>query len=180
MGVLLLLGPSAAGKDSVAHALAARRRRCVVIDSDVIRYRFLSGSLTLWQGIVGDGPGVSIHPDAETQAEAGTRACAALARSFVEDGYNAVVTDVRPDEHIARYRELLSDVGLHIAQLMPSFEATEERAHARAAVEGEYRVDDRERRWLYDQQQATTNLDERIDNTSLSPAEVAARLERWL
>lgn len=46
-----------------------------------------------------------------------------------------------------------------------------------AAEEGEYRVD-RERRWLYDQQRATTNFDERIDNTSLSPAEVAARLER--
>lgn len=63
---------------------------------------------------------------------------------------------------------------------MPSFEATEERAHARAAEEGEYRVDDRERRWLYDQQRAMTTFDERIDNTSLSAAEIAARLERWL
>jgi chloramphenicol 3-O-phosphotransferase len=178
--VLLLLGPSAAGKDSVARALASRRERAVVIDTDVVRYRFVQRNLTLWDGIVGDGPDVEMHSDAEAQADAGTRAASALARSFVEDGYGVILTDVRPDAHIARYRELLTDVDLRVVQLLPSFEATEERAHVRAADEGEYRVDARERRWLYDHQLAVTEYDERIDNTSLTPEETADRIEGWL
>lgn len=180
MPVLLLIGPSAAGKDSVARAFASRRQRAAVIDTDVVRYRFVQGYLTLWQGIVGDGPGVVMHPDAEAQADAGTRAASALARSFVEDGYDVVLTDVRPDAHIARYRELLADLGLRVVQLLPSFEATEERAHARAAEEGEYRLDARERRWLYDHQRAVTDYDARIDNTSLTAEETADRIEDWL
>ena len=180
MAVLLLIGPSAAGKDSVARVLASRRERAVVVDTDVVRYRFVQRSLTLWDGIVGDGPGVTRHPDAAAQADLGTRAVCALARSFVEDGYDVILTDVRPDEHVARYRELLADLDFHVVQLLPSFDATEERARARAAEEGEYRVDARARRWLYEQQRTVGDYDERIDNSSLAPDEVADRLERWL
>jgi chloramphenicol 3-O-phosphotransferase len=178
--VLLLLGPSAAGKDSVARVLASRRERAAVIDTDVVRYRFLQRHLTLWDGIVGDGPGVTMHPEAGAQADAGTRAGAALARAFAEDGYDVILTDVRPDEHIARYRWLLADLELRVVQLLPSFEATEERARLRAAEEGEYRVDARERRWLYDHQRAVTDYDVRIDNTSMTPDEAANRIEELL
>jgi hypothetical protein len=69
---LVLTGGPAAGKSTTAHALAARRTRCAVVDVDDVRQLVVSGAAAPWEGLEGR----------EQQRLGVTNACG-LARNFL-------------------------------------------------------------------------------------------------
>ncbi len=51
--MLILSGPTAAGKNTVGRVLAQRRRRCAVVDFDAVRAMFVQPHRAPWQGTEG-------------------------------------------------------------------------------------------------------------------------------
>jgi predicted kinase len=81
--VLLIGGPPAVGKSTVAGLLAARRSRCVRLEMDDIRQFVVSGSEAAWRGAEGAAQ------DRLAAAQAGR-----LAGHYRSAGFDVVVTDV--------------------------------------------------------------------------------------
>lgn len=160
MGVLLLTGPSGAGKNTVAAALEPRLERCAVIDVDLVRWMVRQPHRAPWEGAEG-----------RAQHLLGARNASALARNLLDAGYEVVLLDALTDEVAALYREELSGRGLRIVLLLPSFEEVLRRNRVRGP-----RLTEEETTMLYEQHARLTGHDERIDSTSLSAEDVAALL----
>jgi hypothetical protein len=158
VGVLILTGPSAAGKKTIAAALAALRSRLAIIDVDVVRAMAI---------IPAAGGG--------NEAEAAVNAAAVLARAFVADGLDVVLVDVVSEESARLYRQLLPDT--RVVQLLPAHEEVVRRYRMAADGSG---LSDAELEDAYRAQEALTDLDVRLDNTTLSPEEAADQLSGWL
>ena len=164
MGVLLLTGPSGAGKNTVAEALAPRLERCAVIDVDLVRWMVRQPHRAPWEGEEG-----------RTQHRLGARNASVLARSFLDAGYDVVLLDALTDELASLYRAELAGRGLWIALLLPSFEEVLRRNRVRGP-----RLKEAEVEMLYEQHARLTGYDERVDSTSLSADEVADLLRERL
>jgi tRNA A37 N6-isopentenylltransferase MiaA len=48
--MLIITGPTAAGKNTVALLLAKRRERCAVVDFDLVRWMFVRPHRPPWAG----------------------------------------------------------------------------------------------------------------------------------
>jgi chloramphenicol 3-O-phosphotransferase len=160
VGVLLLTGPSGAGKNAVAAALAPRLERCAVIDVDLVRSMVRRPHRAPWEG-----------EEARAQHLLGARNAGALARNVLDAGYDVVLLDALTDDVAALYRAELSGRDLWIVLLLPSFEEVLRRNRVRGP-----RLKQEEIVMLYEQHARLTGHDERIDSTSLSADEVAALL----
>jgi predicted kinase len=158
--VLLLTGPSGAGKNTVAAALAPRLGRCAVIDVDLVRWMVRQPHRAPWEGDEG-----------RAQHLLGARNAGMLARSFLDAGYDVVLLDALTDEVAALYRAELSERGLWIVLLLPSFEEVLRRNRGRGP-----RLKEEEVVMLYEQHARLTDYDERVDSTSLSAEDVAGLL----
>lgn len=161
----LLTGPAASGKNTIAHVYATEfRERCAVIDCDLVRWMLRQPHLAPWP---------TDPPDSQAQAQhrLGIRHCCMLGRSFSDEGYEVVICDVVGDRLAALYRELLADRDFRIVLLLPTWEESLRRLRARP-----HSITEDEARLLYDQQLGMTACDVRIDNSTLPPHEVAARL----
>ncbi len=155
--MLILTGPTAAGKNTVGFLLAKQRQRCAVIDFGAIRGMFVQPHRKPWEGKEG-----------KDQKLLGVKLICMLAEGFAMAGWDVIILDVLTDETVVIYRQLLGRFGLRIVQLLPTFS------------ELERRLDERSPHWprdqfanVYQQQCAYEHYDLRIDNTTLSPSQVA-------
>lgn len=80
---LLLTGPPAVGKSTVARSLAERFAPCAVIEVDDVRRMVVSGSVAPWEA--GEGA---------RQTELAARHACLMMGSFVDAGFAVVATDV--------------------------------------------------------------------------------------
>lgn len=160
MGVLLLTGPPAAGKNTVAVAIAERLTRCAVVDVDAVRWMALRPHAAPWEGEEG-----------RAQQELGVRNACALARNFGDAGFDVVVLDVLSAGTMALYRRLLAGADLRVVRLLPSWAEVVRRNRDR----GE-RLRAEEVEMLYGGQVDLAGWDLSVDNSALTAGEVAQRL----
>ena len=162
--MLIITGPTAAGKNTVAALLARRRERCAVVDFDLVRRMFVQPHRPPWDGEEG-----------RAQQLLGVRHVCSLAAGFADAGWEVVILDVLSDETAALYRRLLAPFSPRIVQLLPTYDELKRRFHARGPV-----LTEDELAAVYEGQTTYTAYDLRIDNTALDPHEVASRLSPLL
>ena len=162
--MLILSGPTAAGKNTVGRVLAQRRLRCAVVDFDAVRAMFVQPHHAPWQGSEG-----------RAQQLLGVQLVSRLAGEFASAGWDVIILDVLTMETAAIYRHILQPFAPRIVQLLPSFAELELRFHNRGPclTADEFTA-------VYRQQQQFTAYDQRIDNSTLSLDAVADRISALL
>ena len=158
--MLILTGPTAAGKNTVGTLLAKRRERCAVVDFDAVRAMFVQPHRAPWQGAEG-----------KAQHLLGTQLVCLLAERFARAGWDVIILDVVTAETAVLYRHLLDPFKPTIVQLLPAFAELQRRFYQRGPV-----LTDDELAQVYAEQQAFPHYDIRIDNTHWSPNEVAEQI----
>ena len=81
--MLLLSGPTAAGKNTVAQQIARQRERCAIVDFDAVRAMFVHPHLAPWDGEAG-----------AAQLLLGVEQVCGLAHGFARAGWDVIVLDV--------------------------------------------------------------------------------------
>jgi predicted kinase len=120
--LLLIGGPAGAGKSTVARAWCRTRQRAVSIDLDEVRDLIVAGQAD---------PQV-LTPLQADQYQTSVRACVALARVFLNDGYDvALETVFEPDDFAQRWRPVLAGLPWHLVVLCPSLPVTLARSRSR-------------------------------------------------
>ncbi len=160
MKLVILSGPTGAGKNTIAELVAQQRGRCAGIDFDVLRNMFLKPHLTPWDGDAG-----------HRQNVLGVDHACMLASSLLANGYDCIILDVLSDETASLYKERLSHHDPVIVQLLPTYDEILRRNRTRPP-----RLTDEELEMVYQGQLEFSMFDERIDNTGLSPQEAADRI----
>lgn len=120
--VVLFGGPAGAGKSTLANAWCATRERAAHIQLDRVREMIVAGLANPQQ------PG-SLQSE---QYELSVSTSCALARSFVEAGYDVAVDDVLPPPAFETiWRPKLQGLDWRLAIVVPSLDETLRRALAR-------------------------------------------------
>ncbi|MDP9314912.1 MAG: hypothetical protein M3R24_29260 [Chloroflexota bacterium] len=158
--MLILTGPTAAGKNTIGHMLAHQRPRCAVVDFDLVRAMFVQPHRAPWQGQEG-----------RQQHLLGVDLVSQLAHGFAMAGWDVIILDVLTDEITHQYRTRLAPFTCTIVQLLPTFAEVKRRFDERGPV-----LTDAELVMVYEQQVAYAQYDYRLDNTVLSPAQVAMQI----
>jgi chloramphenicol 3-O-phosphotransferase len=122
-GVVVITGIMAAGKSTVAQALAEALPRAAHVRGDAFRRMIVSGREDYVPGADGE---------AEAQLRLRYRLAAATADAYAEAGFTAVVQDVVLGERLTAYVGLFRSRPLHVVVLAPSPEAVAEREAGRA------------------------------------------------
>ncbi|MGP4094188.1 AAA family ATPase [Nonomuraea sp. KM90] len=122
-GVVLITGISAAGKSTVAQALAERLPRAAHVRGDTFRRMVVSGRAEMTPETTGE---------AVRQLHLRYRIAAAAADLYFDAGFTAIVQDVilRPD--LERFTKLVRARPLQVIVLAPDPAAVEHREQARA------------------------------------------------
>ena len=121
-GVVLITGVMAAGKSTVAQALAERLPRAAHVRGDVFRRMIVSGREEYGPGADGEG---------QAQLRLRYRLSAATADAYAREGFTAVVQDVVLGPALAEYVELVRTRPLHVVVLAPRPEVVAERGAGR-------------------------------------------------
>lgn len=158
--VLVLTGPPAAGKTTVARAVADRVARSAVVDVDAVRAMVRRGHVATWY----PGEGTAQH-------RLGVRNACLLARSFVEAGFKVVVADVLTAATLPDYHAGLAGLTVRVVRLLPTLEVAQRRNRDRGVWVTPDRV-----ALLYAQQAAFAGADETLDTGPMPVETVAARL----
>ena len=109
-GVVLVTGVMAAGKSTVAQALAERLPRAAHVRGDVFRRMIVSGREEYVPGATGE---------ASAQLQLRYRLSAATADAYAEAGFTAVVQDVVLGEDLTAYAGLVRTRPLYVVVLAP-------------------------------------------------------------
>lgn len=157
MNLIILNGPTGSGKNTISEIIAQNRNRCAVIDYDVLRNMFRKPHKTPWDGEAG-----------YKQNILGLEHACMLAKSFLGNNYDCIILDVLNDETANLYKEKLKEYNLKLVFLLPSHEEIISRNKLRPP-----RLRDEELEMVCKQQQNLKVYDEKIDNSNLSPEEVA-------
>ncbi|MEU2339341.1 AAA family ATPase [Streptomyces sp. NPDC013172] len=121
-GVVVIAGVMAAGKSTVAQALAERLPRAAHVRGDVFRRMIVSGREDYT-------PGASAQATAQLRLR--YRLSAATADAYAEAGFTAIVQDVLLGPELRRYADLIRTRPLHVVVLAPSPEAVAQREAGR-------------------------------------------------
>ncbi len=160
--MLLLTGPTAAGKNTVALQLAKQQKRCAVVDFDAVRAMFVQPHHAPWQGEEG-----------KAQQFLGVQHVCQLARGFSNAGWKVVILDVVSNETAPIYRSELNN--LKIVQLLPEFKELERRFNERGPVLTKEELMD-----VYRGQVKLKYYDARVDNTYLSPSGTVKTIAEYI
>ncbi len=158
--IIVLTGPAAAGKNTIAHLFTLTRTRAADIDVDIVRWMYRQPHKAPWEGTEGI-----------EQMKIGVENACLLATSFLEKGLDVVITDVVLNETISFYREKLANSSLVIVKLMPTMEEVMRRLHSR-----KHTISEEEAEWVYKSQENLIGCDEVIDNTQITAEEVVTKL----
>ncbi|MEO8398144.1 MAG: hypothetical protein ABI700_34435 [Chloroflexota bacterium] len=162
--ITILTGPAASGKNTIAARYAALYcQRCAVIDGDVVRQMLRQPHAAPWD-----------EPEGLIQHRLGVHNNCLLAKSFVDQDCEVVILDVLWADLVRLYREELSSYPAVIVRLLPTWATALKRLHERPPS-----ISDSESRWTYDAQLSLTDFDLSIDNSDLSPEEVARQLAAY-
>ena len=162
--MLIITGPTAAGKNTVATLLAKQRERCAVVDFDLVRSMFVQPHQPPWAGEEG-----------KAQQILGVYQVCSLAERFVVAGWEAIILDVLSNTTSGIYHRLLGQFSLKTVQLLPAYSELRRRFHERGAV-----LTEDELKAVYEEQIKYTKYDLRIDNTAMDPQEVVSRVASLL
>lgn len=163
MSVLILNGPTGAGKNTIAEILSKRKDRTVVIDVDLLRLMVKNPHKAPWQGEEG-----------KHQQLLGVSNTCLLAKEFVKHDFSIVILEVLSDETARLYKENLAEHEPKLILLLPSWGEIIRRNKTR-----EKRLTDEELKMVYEQQTELKTYDQKIDNTKLSAEEVANKLAQY-
>lgn len=155
--VLVLTGPAAVGKNTIAGNVAESVPKLAIVDVDVVRWMYFKPHFAPWGG----------H-DGLRQQELGVRNACALARNFVEEGVPTLLLDVVTNRTAALYREYLAGLSPIIVLVLPDWSVVEERLLARP-----HTITFDEAKLVYEWQRDLNDFDYRIDNNDASAAEIA-------
>ena len=158
--MIILTGPTASGKNTIAGFIAAKREQCAVVDFDLVRKMFAHPHKTPWDGEEGGN-----------QQRLGVAMVCSLAKQFSENGWEVIILDVVDNNTIDTYKDLLNDYKPRIIQLLPSYEVAKERFDKRGPV-----LTEEELKNVYKEQAEFTSYDDKIDNSFLSPVDVAEEI----
>lgn len=164
VSVLILTGPSGAGKNTIAVDLARKLDRCAIVGVDLLRWMVVRPHIAPWDGEEGR---LMLH--------LGARNACALANSFQDAGFDVVILDVLRDETAEIYLAELRGSKPCIVLLLPTFAEIQRRNCQRSP-----RLQDEEVALLYGWQCNLTAYDLMIDNTHLPAEAVAERLTRLM
>ena len=155
--MLLLCGPTAAGKNTVAAALTTRLKPCAVVDFDLVRAMFVNPHKTPWDGQEG-----------LAQQHLGVQMVCDIAQRFETSGWHVIILDVPSASTLALYKTRLTTSQLKVVQLLPSYDVLLKRFDERGPVLSHEQLED-----VYREQSDLTGYDLRIDNSQLSADAVA-------
>lgn len=165
MAILLLTGPTGAGKNTIAALAANQRPRCAVVDFDAVRSMFVHPHKAPWEGDEG-----------WDQHLLGVQMVCALATQLAEADWDVIILDVLWDETAIVYRQQLARFNPVIVQILPTWDEIEQRNTERAQSEGRPRLKPNELEAVYKQQESFASFDVRIDNTAVPAEELADKL----
>ncbi|MFF0017893.1 AAA family ATPase [Streptomyces sp. NPDC005374] len=124
-GVVLVTGVMAAGKSTVAQALAERLPRAAHVREDMFRRMIVSGREEYVPGAAGETEageaeaGEAEAGEAEAQLRLRYRLSAATADAYAEAGFTAIVQDVVLGEYLTAYVALVRTRPLYVVVLAP-------------------------------------------------------------
>jgi chloramphenicol 3-O-phosphotransferase len=131
-GVVLVTGVMAAGKSTVAQALAERLPRAAHVRGDLFRRMIVSGREEYAPGASGEAEtGGAETGGAEAQLRLRYRMSAATADAYAEAGFTAIVQDVVLGEHLTAYVALVRTRPLYVVVLAPDAETVAAREAGR-------------------------------------------------
>ncbi|MGY1434170.1 AAA family ATPase [Streptomyces reniochalinae] len=113
-GVIVISGISAAGKSTVAQALAERLDRPVHVRGDFFRRMIVNGRVNMT---------AQPDPEALAQLRLRYRLAAASANAYCAAGFTAIVQDVVLGEHLAEMTEIITSRPLAVVVLAPEPDA---------------------------------------------------------
>jgi tRNA uridine 5-carbamoylmethylation protein Kti12 len=164
--ILILTGPPASGKSTVARALAERYDRVAHIEVDTLRH-FVTPP-----GYVPPG-----RPGFERQQALATRNAACLARNFLDERFAVIIDDVVVDEaDVTAYLDALKPgaFSVHFVRLLPRLDVCLKRNQERE--EGRMLPERVEKVWR-DFATAEVKAGSAIDSSDLSPYATADKLQ---
>jgi chloramphenicol 3-O-phosphotransferase len=128
MGIILVTGIQAAGKSSVAQALAERLERSVHVRGDAFRRMIVSGREEMG----------AAEPSAEAvrQLELRYRLAATVADGYADAGFDVVLQDVVLGPHLSAMAAGIATRPLAVVVLAPSGEAVRRRDADRQVARG--------------------------------------------
>lgn len=124
-GVVLITGVMAAGKSTVAQALAERLPRAAHVRGDVFRRMIVSGREEY-------APDTGAGGEGEAQLRLRYRLSAATADAYAEAGFTAVVQDVVLGPELPAYVRLVRTRPLYVVVLAPRAQVVAAREAGRA------------------------------------------------
>lgn len=161
--MLLLSGPTASGKNTIANEIALKLERCAVVDFDLVRQMFVNPHKTPWNGDEG-----------LAQQHLGVEMVCNLAQKFETSGWQVIILDVLSPTTLKIYKERLQTSPLKIVQLLPSYDVLLQRFNNRGPVLSYEELED-----VYNNQKDLKGYDLHIDNSQLSAKSVAKELIKF-
>ncbi|GAA3183257.1 MULTISPECIES: AAA family ATPase [Streptomyces] len=122
-GVIVVSGISAAGKSTVAQALAERLPRSAHVRGDIFRRMVVNGQAHMTAEAL---------PEAVAQLRLRHRLAAAAADAYAEAGFTAVLQDVFLGEHLRKITEMISCRPLAVVVLAPDPDVVARREEKRS------------------------------------------------
>ncbi|GAA1641540.1 hypothetical protein GCM10009733_043210 [Nonomuraea maheshkhaliensis] len=124
-GVVLITGVSAAGKSTVAQALAERLPRSAHVRGDTFRRMVVNGRAEMT-------PDSADSAESVLQLQLRYRIAATVADMYFDAGFTPIVQDVIIGADLERFTKLVHSRPLHVVVLVPDPAAVELREEARA------------------------------------------------
>ncbi|MEV0386525.1 AAA family ATPase [Nonomuraea sp. NPDC050643] len=124
-GVVLITGVSAAGKSTVAQALAERLPRSAHVRGDAFRRMVVGGRADMTP---------DVPDEAVRQLHLRYRIAANAADMYFDAGFTAIVQDVILGQDLERFMKLIHSRPLHVIVLAPDPAAVERREEARNKI----------------------------------------------